>query len=50
MRKSRIKNRLENSKALEAQLQMIYRMKETAKRIGAKTAKGESPQHEVLVS
>ena len=50
MRKSGIKNRLENSKTLEAQLQMIYRMKETAKRIVAKTAKGESPKHEVLVS
>lgn len=41
------KNRLENSTTWEAQRQMIYRMKKTAKQIVANTARGEFPKHTV---
>ena len=41
------KNRLENSTTFEAQRQMIYRMKKTAKQIVANTAKGKFPLHSV---
>ena len=47
MKKGGIKNRLENSKTWEAQRQMIYRMKKTAKQIVANTAKGKFPLHSV---
>ena len=47
MRKGGIENRLENSKTWEAQRQMIYRMKKTAKQIVANTARGEFPKHTV---
>ena len=45
MREKGIKHRLENAKIIEAQRQMIYRMKNTAMQIVANTEKGEFPLH-----